>query len=364
MTKGEATKTRSAALVDGIKSSTWGSRIAVVLTALLLVLLLVEAAHEPAQFSAQLLIGLTNGAILALVALGYTLVYGIIELINFAHGDNFMIGSFVGLTVLSGTIFGLGLFSPITGGSGTFLRILGVLIALLVAMLACGLLNVGIEPVAYKPLRNAPRLAVLITAIGMSFILQNLGLVWKGSSQISFPSLISDGNVLAGITDAVAYRWKDLFVVLVTVPLLVGLSYFIRSTKQGKAMRAVAQDKEAAAMMGINVNRTISVAFLLGGILAGASGIMFGLFNGTTVFDVGFRQGLFAFTAAVLGGIGNLAGAVVGGVLIGVIGSMSDQYVGVRWTDIVIFTVLILVLVFRPRGLLGDRSAVQGGGGE
>ena len=360
MTKGEATKTRSAALVDGIKSSTWGSRIAVVLTALLLVLLLVEAAQEPAQFSAQLLIGLTNGAILALVALGYTLVYRIIELINFAHGDNFMIGSFVGLTVLSGTIFGLGLFSPITGGSGTFLRILGVLIALFVAMLACGLLNVGIERVAYKPLRNAPRLAVLITAIGMSFILQNVGLIWKGPAQVPFPELISDANILP--SDAIIFRWKDLFVVLVTVPLLLALSYFIGNTKQGKAMRAVAQDKEAAAMVGINVNRTISITFLLGGILAGASGVMYGLFNGITVFNVGFTQGLYAFTAAVLGGIGNLTGAVVGGLLIGIIGAMSDQYIGARWTPIVIFSVLILVLVFRPRGLLGDRSAVQGGG--
>src|ERR671915_329483 len=327
MTTGEATKTRSAALIDGIKSSTWGSRIAVALTALLLVLLLVEAVQEPAQFTSQLLIGLTNGAILALVALGYTLVYGIIELINFAHGDNFMIGSFVGLTVLSGTIFGLGLFSPITGGSGTFLRILGVLIALFVAMLACGLLNVGIERVAYKPLRNAPRLAVLITAIGMSFILQNVGLIWKGTAQVPFPELISNANILP--SDTIIFRWKDLFVVLVTVPLLLALSYFIGSTRQGKAMRAVAQDKEAAAMVGINVN---------------------------------FTQGLYAFTAAVLGGIGNLTGAVVGGLLIGIIGAMADQYIGARWTPIVIFSVLILVLVFRPRGLLGDRSAVQGGG--
>src|SRR5215207_5319652 len=364
MTTGEAAKPRSRALGQSIRSSTWGSRLAVALLAVLLVLLLVQAGREPAQFASQLVIGVTNGAIIALIALGYTLVYGIIELINFAHGDNFMIGSFVGLTVLSGTFLGLEFFGAIGSNAGIFLKVAGVLLALVVAMVVCGLLNVGIERVAYKPLRNSPRLAVLITAIGMSFILQNLGLVWKGSFQIPFPSLISDGNALIGITDAVTYRWKDLFVVVITVPLLVGLSYFIRSTKQGKAMRAVAQDKEAAAMMGINVNRTISVAFLLGGILAGASGVMFGLFNGTTVFDVGFRQGLFAFTAAVLGGIGNLAGAVVGGVLIGVIGSMSDQYVGVRWTDIVIFTVLILVLVFRPRGLLGDRSAVQGGGGE
>ena len=357
-------KPKGAALIDGIKSSSWQSRLAAAIVAALVVLLLIQAVKDPGQFVSQLLIGITNGAIIALIALGYTLVYGIVELINFAHGDNFMIGSFVGVTVLSGTFLGLGFFTPIDSGSGTGIRIIGVLLAFVVAMLVCGLINVGIERVAYKPLRNSPRLAVLITAIGMSFILQNVGLVWKGSFQISFPSLISNSNALAGITDAVAYRWKDLFVVLVTIPLLLGLSYFIRSTRQGKAMRAVAQDKEAAAMMGINVNRTISVAFLLGGILAGASGVMFGLFNGTTVFDLGFRQGLFAFTAAVLGGIGNLAGAVVGGVLIGVIGSMTDQYVGVRWTDIVIFTVLILVLVFRPRGLLGDRSAVQGGGGE
>src|SRR5919112_292778 len=360
MTTGEATKTRSAALMDGIRSSTWGSRIAAALTALLLVLLLIEAVQEPAQFTSQLLIGLTNGAILSLVALGYTLVYGIIELINFAHGDNFMIGSFVGLTVLSGTIFGFDLFSPITGGSGTFLRILGVLIALFVAMVACGLLNVGIERVAYKPLRNAPRLAVLITAIGMSFVLQNVGLVWKGPAQVPFPDLISNANLLP--TESVVFRWKDLLVIAVTVPLLIVLSYFIQRTKQGKAMRAVAQDKEAAAMVGINVNRTISITFLLAGILAGASGVMYGLFNGITVFNVGFQQGLYAFTAAVLGGIGKLTGAVVGGFLIGIIGSMADQYIGVRWTAIVIFSVLILVLVFRPQGLLGDRSAVQGGG--
>jgi branched-chain amino acid transport system permease protein len=357
-------RSRGTALLDGVKASSWQSRIAVAIVAALVVLLLVQAVKDPGQFVSQLLVGITNGAIIALIALGYTLVYGIVELINFAHGDNVMIGSFVGVSVLSGVFLGLDLFAPIGDESGAAMKIVGVLLALVVAMISCGLINVGIERVAYKPLRNAPRRAVLITAIGMSFILQNVGLVWKGSSQISFPSLISDANALAGVTSEISYRWKDLFVVLVTIPLLSGLSYFIRNTRQGKAMRAVAQDKEAAAMMGINVNRTISVAFLLGGILAGASGVMFGLFNGTTVFDLGFRQGLFAFTAAVLGGIGNLAGAVVGGVLIGVIGSMTDQYVGVRWTDIVIFTVLILVLVFRPRGLLGDRSAVQGGGGE
>jgi branched-chain amino acid transport system permease protein len=205
-------------------------------------------------------------------------------------------------------------------------------------------------------LRNAPRLAVLITAIGMSFVLQNVGLVWKGPAQVPFPDLISNANLLP--TESVVFRWKDLLVIAVTVPLLIVLSYFIQRTKQGKAMRAVAQDKEAAAMVGINVNRTISITFLLAGILAGASGVMYGLFNGITVFNVGFQQGLYAFTAAVLGGIGNLTGAVVGGLLIGIIGAMADQYIGVEWTAIV----LILVLVFRPQGLLGDRSAVQGGG--
>jgi branched-chain amino acid transport system permease protein len=360
MTTDEATKTSVGTLIESAKSSNWQSRIAVVLVVALLVLLLREAVQEPSQFVSQLIIGITNGAIIALIALGYTLVYGIIELINFAHGDNFMIGSFVGLTVLSGTFLGIEFFAPIGSGAGTFLKVAGVLLALVVAMLACGLLNVGIERVAYKPLRNSPRLAVLITAIGMSFILQNLGLVWKGPAQVPFPELISDANILPG--DSIVFRWKDLFIVGVTVPLLVALSYFISNTKQGKAMRAVAQDKEAASMVGINVNRTISITFLLGGILAGASGVMYGLFNGITVFNVGFTQGLYAFTAAVLGGIGNLSGAVVGGFLIGIIGSMADQYIGVEWTAIVIFSVLILVLVFRPRGLLGDRSAVQGGG--
>ncbi|MCA1740464.1 MAG: hypothetical protein LC740_17055, partial [Actinobacteria bacterium] len=198
-------KSKGAVLLESARSSSWQSRIAVAIVAALLVLLLIQAVRDPGQFVTQLLIGLTNGAIIALIALGYTLVYGIIELINFAHGDNFMIGSFVGVTVLSGTFLGLGFFAPITSGSGGALKIFGVLFALVVAMIACGIINVGIERIAYKPLRNSPRLAVLITAIGMSFILQNLGLVWKGASQIPFPSLISDANIFAGITDAVAY---------------------------------------------------------------------------------------------------------------------------------------------------------------
>src|SRR5215217_2820156 len=176
MTTEEATKTRVGTLIESAKSSGWQSRIAVALVVALLVLLLRQAVQEPSQFASQLIIGITNGAIIALIALGYTLVYGIIELINFAHGDNFMIGSFVGLTVLSGTFLGLGFFGAITDDSGALIRLAGVLIAMAIAMIACGLLGVGIERLAYKPLRNSPRLAVLITAIGMSFILQNVGL--------------------------------------------------------------------------------------------------------------------------------------------------------------------------------------------
>src|SRR5918994_3317147 len=178
MTTVEATKSRSGALIQSIRSSSWESRIAVVLITVLLVLLLVQAVRDPAQFLSQLVIGITNGAIIALVALGYTLVYGIIELINFAHGDNFMLGSFVGLTVLGGTFFGLSFFGPITDDSSVLIRAAGVLIALAVAMIACGLLGVGIERVAYKPLRNSPRLAVLITAMGISFMVRGIGLVW------------------------------------------------------------------------------------------------------------------------------------------------------------------------------------------
>ena len=214
---------------------------------------------------------------------------------------------------------------------------------------------------AYKPLRNSPRLAVLITAIGMSFILQNVGLVWKGPTQIPFPELISNANILP--TDAIIFRWKDLFVIGVTIPLLVALSYFISSTKQGKAMRAVAQDKEAAAMVGINVNRTISIRFLLGGILAGASG------RDVRAIQRHHRlqRRLHAGALRLYGGRSRRhrqphAGPSSAGFLIGIIGSMADQYIGVRWTAIVIFAVLIAVLVFRPTGLLGDRSAVQGGG--
>jgi branched-chain amino acid transport system permease protein len=236
--------------------------------------------------------------------------------------------------------------------------------ALFWSMLLCMCINVTIERIGYKPLRNQPRLAPLITAIGFSFLLQNIGLVWKNASPQPVPSIFPGGNVFA--THGVTYEWSAFIVIVITIPLLFVLSWLVTSTKAGKAMRATAQDRDAAAMMGINVDRTISFTFALGGALAGAAGAIYALSIGNTKFDVGFRLGLFAFTAAVLGGIGNLSGAVLGGVILGLIAAYNDadflfnsppiELFGARWTTTVIFTILILILVFRPSGLLGERT--------
>jgi branched-chain amino acid transport system permease protein len=226
-------------------------------------------------------------------------------------------------------------------------------VALVACSLMCAAINVTIEKIAYKPLRNAPPLAPLITAIGMSFILSNLAQKVWGPSQVSVPDLLGNATLFGNV------RLKDVFVILVTVPLLVSLNWFVSSTRQGKAMRATAQDQGAASIMGIDVNRTISLTFLLGGLLAGAGGVVYALVNTTTVWNAGFKNGLFAFTAAVLGGIGNLTGAVVGAVMIGLIYAYSSLYVGDRWVDVVIFSVLVVVLVFRPTGLLGENTVAR-----
>ena len=304
-----------------------------------------------------LLIGVTNGAIISLVALGYTLVYGIIELINFAHGDVFMIGTMVSLTILTW-------LPPLLGARQAFqlppLQIAGLLVLCLFASTAvCALLNVVIERVAYRRLRNAPRLAPLISAIGVSFILVNVGLVWKGASQVNFPNLLPPVDVLHdvfGVDTLVQFRLKDLFVLLLAVPLMIALQMFVQRTRLGKAMRATAQDRDAAQLMGININTTIALTFLIGSALAGAVGFVSGIYYGTTWFFNGFRAGLYAFTAAVLGGIGNVAGAMLGGFTIGLIEAMATQYVphGAGWTNVVVFSVLVLVLIFRPSGLLGE----------
>jgi len=295
----------------------------------------------------NLVAGISNGAIWALVAIGYTLVYGIVELINFAHGEVFMIGSFVA----AGFFGSIGL----TQDTGTGLLIIGLLIALPVTMLASGMLNTMIERVAYRPLRSAPKLAPLITAVGFSFILQNIGLLWRGGSQEGIPDLISSQHELFTI-GGVEITNGDLLAVFVTIPLLIAMTTFIGQSRLGKAMRATAQDPDAARLMGINVDRTISLTFLLGGLLAGAAGMIYALYNGTIQFNQGFTAGLIAFTAAVMGGIGNLKGAVVGGLIIGVIQSISDTHFGQVWTPAVVFAILILIMVFKPQGLFGEET--------
>jgi branched-chain amino acid transport system permease protein len=317
-----------------------------ILWVLLAVALIVYFIGDPKQTLDDVKTGLSNGTIWALIALGYTLVYGIIELINFAHGEVFMIGSFVSVSIWQT----LGV-TP----DNAIIAILGsMLIGLVVAMLASSTLNVMIERVAYKPLRGAPKLAPLITAIGMSFILQNVGLLWRPQPDSS-PDLIGSQKDYFSIFD-VPIQHSDVFAVVVTAPLLVALVWFVGTTRYGKAMRATAQDPDAARLMGINVDRTISLTFLLGGLLAGAAGMIYALYNGTIQFNQGFTAGLIAFTAAVMGGIGNLKGAVVGGLIIGVIQSISDTHYGQVWTPAVVFAILILIMVFKPQGLFGEET--------
>jgi branched-chain amino acid transport system permease protein len=295
--------------------------------------------------------GISNGAIWALVALGYTLVYGIVELINFAHGEVFMIGSFV-TAGFFGTI-------GLTEGTGTGLLIIGLLITLPVAMLASGLLNTMIERVGYRPLRSAPKLAPLITAVGFSFILQNVGILWLGASQRAVPDLIHSQRELFNIV-GVSISRGDLLAIAVTVPLVLLLTSFVAQSRLGKAMRATAQDPEAAKLMGINVDTTISLTFLLGGLLAGAAGLINTLYQTNVWYFQGFTAGLIAFTAAVMGGIGNLRGAVLGGLIIGCIQQISDNRIGNEWTPAVIFAYLVLIMTFRPQGLIGEETREAG----
>ena len=301
---------------------------------------------HPALFASSTIVGLQNGTLYALVALGYTLVYGIIELINFAHGDLFMLGTlFAGFLIT--TIFG------VTASGGTAMGWVFFVLALIGCMVFCASINVTIEFVAYRRLRRAPKLAPLITAVGMSFTLLFIGLLWNGSAQKpGWASVLPQGAWTPG---GVRIEHKLVFVILMTVPLLLLMSWIVTRTKTGKAMRAVAQDQDAARLMGINVNRIISFTFGLGGALAGAAGLMYQQVIGTTRYDLGFNFGLIAFTAAVLGGIGSLTGAVLGGVLIGLIKGLNEGVgLGQNWGQTVVFTILILVMVFRPTGLMGS----------
>jgi branched-chain amino acid transport system permease protein len=326
--------------------------IGLVLVALLLFWLVVNFFKGPSYFVEVFFIGLATGCVYALVALGYTLVYGILELINFAHGDVFMLGGMISVT-LAGT-FGL------KAGSGAVWPI--VILLMLLAMISCGIINTTIEFVAYRPLRSAPRLAPLITAIGVSFILEDIGLAWKGPNYVNFPDVMPHSDAFA--IGAIDFQWNKMIVLIITVPVLLVLLWLVQKTRQGKAMRATAQDMDASAIMGIDVNRTISFTFMIAGCLAGAAGLLYSLYVTTVRFDQGFQLGLIAFTSAVLGGIGNLPGAVLGAILIGLIQAFNEglgwHAPGSDWTESIVFSILILILVFRPEGLLGERTPEGG----
>jgi branched-chain amino acid transport system permease protein len=298
----------------------------------------------PQQFIQVLLNGVNNGAAYALIALGYTLVYGIIELINFSHGDLFMLA-----TVLAGLLT-VNMFGATTFTIGA---VFSVIAALLICMIAAAGLNMAAERVAYRRLRRAPKLAPLITAVGLSFIYQWFGQqrYMTGSAPKTWDTMIGDKGFHIG---NVQVNYSLLIVVGVTIPLLAVIGWVIQTTRAGKAMRATAQDQDAARLMGIDVDRTIAFTFALGGAMAGAAGLLYLESVGTTRYDLGFQLGLIAFTAAVLGGIGNLNGAVIGGFLIGIAQSINDGLgFGQKWSQTVVFTILILLMVFKPEGLLG-----------
>jgi branched-chain amino acid transport system permease protein len=293
----------------------------------------------------QIINGVSLGAMYALLALGFTMVYGIIELINFAHFNVFMVGSFIALWTLQ-AMGVVGQSRPLFG-----LALIGVLAAaFLVTMLATRAIGVAIERLALRPLRGVPGTAAMITTIGLSYILFNVVLLGAGADTKNYANPLP--SMRWEIGEAVL-RLREILVWGVSLVLMLALHLFVRHTKMGKAMQATAQDAEAARMMGVDVDRVVAIAFFVGSALAGAAGLIFGLYYNYTSFIIGYTAGLRAFTAAVLGGIGNIPGAMLGGLLIGLIESLGGQFLAVRWTDVIIFSILILVLVFRPTGLLG-----------
>ena len=314
-----------------------------------------------------LISGLALGSLYAVVALGYTMVYGIIELINFAHGDVFAVGAYASLYVMEKMDQPMADFvGQYTGGShavtflglhfhasGLALSIWTVVVALAVATVVSAIVGVLVERIAYRPLRNAPRLAPLITAIGMSFILENCLLQARGGDNLAYPSIVP----LTHITlFGAEFANVDVIAMVASVIMMIILDRFVNGSKMGKAMRAVAQDREAALMMGINVDRIITITFLVGSALAGAGAVIYGMDLGSIGFNMGFTLGLYAFTAAVLGGIGNIRGAMLGGIVIGFVQQFINTLgsgAGTAWSDPVVFAVLVLVLVLRPSGLLG-----------
>ena len=289
------------------------------------------------NFIEQLINGLRTGSIYALIAIGYTMVYGIVKMINFAHGDIIMVGAYA----LYFSISVLGLPVPV---------------ALVITVIVCAVLGVVIEKVAYKPLRSAPPLAVLITAIGMSFFLQSASLLIFGSTPIPFQSVIPNVNISVG---PVVISSITVVTLIVTAIAMILLTLFVNKTKMGSAMRAVSEDKGAAELMGINVNSTISLTFAIGSALAAVAGVLYICQYQAMKPTLGALPGIKAFVAAVLGGIGSIPGAMLGGILLGLIESVSKAYISTELADAIVFGVLIVVLLFRPSGLLGKKKIVK-----
>ncbi|QIA26578.1 branched-chain amino acid ABC transporter permease [Thermaerobacter sp. PB12/4term] len=292
----------------------------------------------------QVVNGLTVGSIYALVALGYTMVFGVLKMINFAHGDLFALGAYLGLTFLIWGALGQG-----TGG------LVGVLLAGLLAALSVGLAGVLVERVAYRPLRGAGRLPAVVSALGMSVFIQNgIMLIW-GAFPVAFPhDMLPEASWSVG---GVTVSLMRLVILGGSLLLMLALYLFVQYTRLGAAMRAIAVDHETARLMGIDVNRLIQLVFLLGAALGGLAGVMVGLYYGQLNFTMGWLYGLKAFTAAILGGIGNIPGAMVGGLVLGLAETLAAGYVAGEWKDAVAFFILILILLVRPTGLLGERVA-------
>jgi branched-chain amino acid transport system permease protein len=295
-------------------------------------------------FVQELVNGLTTGSLYALIALGYTMVYGILKLLNFAHGDVFMVGAFLGYFVIQWFGGAASLSIPVP---------LLLILMLLIAGGGCGILGVGIERFAYRRLRDAPRIAPLITALGVSFFLENAALLLWGGSYREYSTYafipFSTGVTIFGVNVWIV----QIMVVALSVILMIGLRLIVNRTKLGRQMRAVAADREAAEMLGINVNYTIAMTFFIGSVLAGFAGVMWGLVFNSIFTYMGFTAGLKAFTAAVVGGIGSIPGAVLGGLLIGLAESFVTGYISPAYTNLIVFGILILVLLVRPSGLLG-----------
>jgi len=293
------------------------------------------------MFLQQLINGITLGSVYALIALGYSMVYGILELINFAHGEIYMLGAYLGIIFLA-------FFTAI--GLTAYSLPLALLLTLILSILFCSSYGFTIEKIAYKPLRNAPRLSPLISAIGVSIFLQNYVMLTQGATDKVFPNLFGTAGFEL---QSVRMTYLQLAIILTSVVLMVALRLFVRKTRMGKAMRAVAQDKTMASLVGINIDTVISVTFIIGSGLAAVAGLMVAMYYGLVNYSIGYVAGIKAFTAAVLGGIGSIRGAMFGGILLGLVESLGGSYISGEYKDAYAFIILILVLLVKPGGLFG-----------